>query len=430
MSRALRGLLVAAVVLGAAAAAAAFWLRSGSAAADEVPTFTVTLTDFRREVPAEGNLETVEAKPITAPQEARMPLKIAWMVEDGSRVEEGQVVIRFDPTEMHEKLRDGRENVDQAASRIGKERALSSAAQRRRDRQAQMADLEMSAAREFESKDDEVFSRHEIIESQVDVELAGARMDHARKVKEIERSVSSGKLEVLGVQERQAQMIVDRAQTALTNIELTAPHAGLLLVERDRQGRAVAAGDTVWPGMKLAEVPAVETMQARVFVLEADGGSLAEGLPATVIVESRPGTEYKAVVKRVDTLAQPRDPEVPVQYFTVILVLDETDAETMNIGQRVRATIVLDETSALVVPRQAVFTDATGSFVYRRAKAGFERVAVTLGSATAGRVVISEGLAAGDEIALREPRSGTGPDAGTRQAGGKLTRGQDGDAPH
>jgi HlyD family secretion protein len=419
VKRVLPRLLVAVVVLGGVAAGALWWLGSGGGDDSEVPTFTVTRTEFRRAVPADGNLEAVEATPITAPQDARMPLKIAWMVEDGSRVEAGEVVVRFDPIEMEQRLRDGRESVVQADSRIAKERALSSAAQGRRDREAMMAELEMNAAREFESKDEEVFSRHEIIESQVDVELAGARMEHARSVKGIERSVSSGKLEVLGVQERQAQMEVDRARTALANLELTAPHAGLLLIHRDWQGRTVAAGDTVWPGMKIAEVPGVATMEAKVYVLEADGGTLAEGMSATVVVESQPGVEYPATIKRVDTLAQPRDPEVPVQYFTVILSLEQTDAAIMNIGQRVRATIVLDQTDALVVPRQAVFTGDDGSFVYRKGAGGFERVAVTLGPATAGRVVITEGLAEGDAIALAEPPNRGGPDAG---AEARLTR--------
>lgn len=425
MNRLVPRLAAAAVVAGGIAAAAWWWLGTGSGDGVAVPTLTVTRTEFRRAVPADGNLKAVEATPITAPQDARMPLKIAWMVEDGSRIEEGEVVVRFDPTEMEQRLRDGRESVVQADSRIAKEQALSSAAQRKRDREAMMAELEMNAAREFESKDEDIFSRHEIIESQVDVELAGARMEHAKSVKGIERSVSSGKLEVLGVQERQAQMEVDRASTALSNLELTAPHDGLLLVHRDWQGRAIAPGDTVWPGMKIAEVPGVATMEAEVYVLEADGGSLAEGMSAMVMVESQPGVEYPATIKRVDTLAQPRDPEVPVQYFTVILSLEETDAATMNIGQRVRATIVLDQTEALVVPRQAVFTGDDGSFVYRRGPEGFERVPVTLGSATAGRVVIAEGLAEGDEIALAEPPSGGGPDAG---AEARLTRGEETDA--
>jgi multidrug efflux pump subunit AcrA (membrane-fusion protein) len=76
----------------------------------------------------------------------------------------------------------------------------------------------------------------------------------------------------------------------------------------------------------------------------------------------------------------------------------------MKPGQRVHADLILDEESALVVPRQAVFNKDAKNVVYRRARTGlFEAVPVELGPATSGRVVVKAGLAEGDEIALRDP---------------------------
>jgi multidrug efflux pump subunit AcrA (membrane-fusion protein) len=72
----------------------------------------------------------------------------------------------------------------------------------------------------------------------------------------------------------------------------------------------------------------------------------------------------------------------------------------------VRATLVLDQADALVVPRQAVIDRDGKNLVYRRVPGGaggFEPVAVELGPATSGRVVVARGLAAGDVIALRDP---------------------------
>jgi hypothetical protein len=150
-------------------------------------------------------------------------------------------------------------------------------------------------------------------------------------------------------------------------------------------------------------MPILEAMEAEVFVLEIDGGALAEGQAATVVVEARPGTEYAGTVKRVDKLAKPRRNGVPVQYFAVMLTLDRTDPAVMKPGQRVRATLVIDESDAVVVPRQAVFDHEGQQVVYRRDGDRFEPVPVTLGAATAGRIVIESGLQAGDRVALRDP---------------------------
>jgi HlyD family secretion protein len=108
-------------------------------------------------------------------------------------------------------------------------------------------------------------------------------------------------------------------------------------------------------------------------------------------------------VQRIDTLAQPRHPEVPVHYFGITLALEKTDVERMRVGQRVRATVRVERPAAIVVPRQAVFDREGRTVVYRRSGTGFEPVDVVLGPASAGRVVVESGIAEGDEIALRDP---------------------------
>jgi multidrug efflux pump subunit AcrA (membrane-fusion protein) len=398
-------LRVAAVAVAGSAIAAAFAFGdfSEDTEPDAVPTAVVTRTEFRRETPAEGTLKAVDSTPITAPQNAQMPLKVAWLVSDGERVKAGDTVVRFDPTDMEELLRTGRESVEQAGTRMAKERAESRSNEHRRDREAAMAERQVKAAREFDLVDEQIFSRHEIIKSQIDVELAGARMEYARRVKDIERSASTGKLDVLSVHKRQAQMLVDRAEGGLAKISLIAPASGVLLLRRDWRGKVTGVGDTIWPGQPLAEVAADASMEAEVFVLEADGGALTEGQAATVVVESAPGRTFAGKLKRVAKLAKPRDPKVPVQYFAVTISLERTHPEVMKIGNRVRATIVEEASEALAIPRQAVFTRDGVDFVYRATAGGFERAPVTLGPATPGRVVVTEGLDDGDAIALREP---------------------------
>jgi len=162
--------------------------------------------------------------------------------------------------------------------------------------------------------------------------------------------------------------------------------------------------------------------EAEVFVLEVDGSGISEKQPADVVVEARPDLSFHGAIRLVDKLAQPRQDGSPVNYFGVTIALDKTDPEIMKPGQRVRATLVLDVEDAIVVPREAVFDRDAASIVYRKAAAGFEPVTVELGPATAGRVVIKKGLAAGDRIALRDPTraapSGSGSSANTAAGSG------------
>lgn len=379
-------------------------------AVPEVPTLEVTRSEaFVRRVTAEGYLRAVEATPLTTPPDAQQPMKIAWMAVDGTHVRAGDVVVRFDATEMQRELANSRDDVTAAERQIERERELGGATGRRRDRTAALAGVELEMARSLEIDDERILSRNEIIETRIDAGFAQAKADHARQVKEVEGAVSRSQRQVHDISRRQAQNGVQRAEQGLARLEIAAPQDGLLVIERDWRGNALRVGDTLWPGQKVAEIPRVSAMEAELYVLEADAGDLVVGLPAELVIEAYPEHVYAAKLGKIDTLAKPRHQEVPVQYFAVTLELAVTDSATMKVGQRVRGTLVLEQGDAIVVPRQAVFERDGRMFVHRQDGALFEEVEVKLGSSSAGRVVVTEGLTEGDRIALRDPN---GPDPG------------------
>ncbi len=372
----------------------------------QVPTFEVEpAATFVRRVRAEGLLEAVEATPITAPQDSKRPMKIAWVAEDGHAVKEGELVVEFDASEMERTLADSQDDVASSNKRMKKEQGSARANEAKRDVTAALSDSEAAVAREFETDDADILSRNEIVESSIDVELAEAKARHARRVKDIERAVSSKQLDLLSIQKDVSSRAVERAEEGLAKLQVKAPHDGLLVLQRNWRGDPVRVGDTVWMGQKLAELPHVATLQAKVHVLEADAGNLAVGLPAELVVDAHPSRTYEATLEKMDTLAQPKHHDVPVHYFGVTLKLATTDPETMRIGQRVQATILVEQPNALVVPRQAIFEHDGKSIIYKRVLGGFDPVEVELGTASAGRVVVTSGIEAGDEVALRDPKA-------------------------
>ena len=374
------------------------------ASGDEVPTVLVEdSATFVRKVSAEGLLKAVEATPITAPQDAKRPLKIAWLAPNGSEVKEGQVVIKFDASEMENKLANSRDDVTASRRKISKEQVVGKSNRSKRDESARLADVEAEVAREFESDDEDILSRNEIIESTIDVELAEAKAKHARRVKGIETRVSGRKLELIGIDKRQAAAEVGRAEEGLQNLQVKAPHDGILVLKRNWKGEAIRVGESAWRGQKLAELPLTAQMEAQMYVLEADAGNLSDGLPADVVIEAHPDVVYEATIKKIDALAQPKHHEVPVHYFGVTLQLAETDRKTMRVGQRVRAVIRVEVPDAITVPRQAVFDREGKTVVYREHDGDFEPVEVELGAASAGRVVVESGIEPGDRVALRDP---------------------------
>ncbi|MGH9337275.1 MAG: efflux RND transporter periplasmic adaptor subunit, partial [Vicinamibacteria bacterium] len=195
-----------------------------------------------------------------------------------------------------------------------------------------------------------------------------------------------------------------RAKEAMGALEVRAPHDGIVVHLRDWMGHTVQPGNTTHSGHPIAELPALDRMEAVVYVLEADGGGLKEEARGEVTIEGRGGRIFPATVRSVDRMPKPRLRGQPLQYFEATLTLDETIPELMKPGRRVRAKLTLDELeAALVVPRQAVFEDRGQSYVHRLRDGVFERVEVALGPASLGRIVIESGLTEGDVIAARDP---------------------------
>lgn len=395
-------LLALAALATVAAVAAGLSVRYRS---DDVPTIEVRRSDFVHRVVAEGNLRAVERTPlIVTTRSGRRPLKVAWMVPDGSRVSAGDVVVRFDPTDLEQELEQGRDQGRIVGRRVVKATVERDGELENLDRDADQARRELETAETFQATDTELYSRNEIIESEIDTELVRARADHADTTREIKDQLSRTDLELLEIQRRQATLKVDQAEEGLAELELHAPHDGIITYERDWRGNILREGDTAYPGRPIATIPDLDRMEAEVYVLEADAGGLAAGQRASVVIEAHPESSFSGAVSSVAPVAQRRLRWVPVQYFQTVLELEETRPEIMKPGQRVRAEIVLAEVpGAITVPRHATVERDGATIVFRRVSGGFEPVEVELGAAALGRVVVTSGLEEGDVIALRDP---------------------------
>lgn len=373
---------------------------------NEIATFRVEPITFSRKVTAEGTLKATKATPITAPQEATAPMKVAWMADDGTLLKKGDVIVRFDATDFENLLLSGREDRANAGNRLTGVTAESFATRKNLGRDARLAQAELEAARRFKFDDAEIFSRYARIESEVDQDLAVNRKRYAEEVLNIRGSLANVERDLIAIDDRKAGIKLKQAEDGLRALQVVAPHDGILVLQRNWRGEMPRVGDSMWRGQGIGEIPELNTMKAEVFVLEADAAGLAVDQKATVFLEADTRATFAGKVKTVDKVARPRIPRQPVQYFGVSVDVDRTDPKLMKPGARVKAILeVENQANAFAIPRQALFEKEGKRLVYRKKGDAFEPVEVTIGSSSAGRVVVTKGLAKGDEIALEDPTS-------------------------
>jgi multidrug efflux pump subunit AcrA (membrane-fusion protein) len=398
-----------------------------------LPTYQVTRRDFTHSIAAEGQLVDGDASAVIVPGQVRHGGRILWMIEDGSEVEAGQVVMRLDHYELEQQLE--RELVTLESADVERGRAAAQGRSSVDDAitRKDLAGLELDHAERFRRDDGSVFSKSEILDSHIDEELARARRDNAQQLEGIQSDRAQAQVEKVDVERRLADLEVELAQAALRALELRAPRSGTLLWSRDWRGETARIGEQVFNGQVMAEITDQAGLEAQVYVLDGDADGLAVGRRAEIAVDAHPGRTYSARVARIDPIARRRFRGSPAQYVAVTLTLDQRDARidpiarrrfrgspaqyvavtltldqieptVMKTGLRVTASIVLDQVAdGLVVPRLALFDDDSGYRVYVADGARFEPRPVTVRRLTPGLVLLDGGVDAGEVVALELP---------------------------
>jgi len=375
------------------------------------PVSEVTRGRFVNRINANGVLASEMATEITVPQGRRGPMYIAWIAEDGSAVKEGDLLVQFDSSDLENELLETQDELEQTMRRRSQRIEQQSAALANLERDATMAERELVYAQTFQSKDPEIFSRQEIIQSEIDSTLATRRRDNALRTREIREELGDVELALLDLQRERADLDIEEVEADLARLEIRAPHDGIFVLTNER-GDLPVVGMQVHSRMTIAEIPQLDQMKANVYVLEADAGGLSEGVATEITVEAHPDAVFHGHVRRLAALARRKSRFSPVQYFEVEIDLDMTDPERMKPGQRVAATLILEDLdNVLTIPREAVFDGEGGARIaYRQTLGGFEPVEITLGPAALGRVVVESGLEEGDQVALQDPTRAPQPE--------------------
>ena len=390
-----------------------------SSRADGIATFEVRRGHFVREVAVSGTLKAVKATPIVVPVETGRSQKVAALARDGSLLKAGDLVVEFDPWDADREAADGKADLSSAQARIEKTRADGGKTARSLALDRDVAREQLKRSQTFLLTDDRLFSRNAVIESALDRDLFAKKADVAERKLSRSGRLSAAESALGEIAAGKARTSIANAEKSLRALRIVAPHDGLLVLERKWTGEPPFVGDSLWPGQKVAEIPDLSQLEARVFVLEADAAGLKPGLSARLAIEGRPGAEFAASVVRVDPLAKPRDRQSPVKYFETVLALEKPDPSFMRPGERVRAVIRLEEADGVVaIPRGALFEKDGKRVVYRRESGGFTPVEVKVGRNSVSRIVVEDGVRPGDRVALRDPtlKTATPPGAGAAAA--------------
>jgi len=368
-------------------------------------SMTVRRGTFEIVIPAFGELQAAKSTPIVVSPESRFALQtIAWMAPEYSMVKSGDVVIRLASTEIPDLLRSEEAEMSKLNLEIAQKEKQLEKEKNDLTGQISVTSIQRELADVYAARDETIYSRNKIIEDAIDLNYQTIRERYYQQERtQLEKRIAA-ELQLLQSKVRAHQVKIKQYQDQLNNLEIRAPHDGMLIIDKTWRGEKYRVGMTAYSGLKLGSLPELSVMEAKVFVLESEASGLKENLPISVSLDYEPGRIFTGKVAGIDTIAKPLTEDTPLKYFEVRASLDVTDPRLMMPGVQVRASIFVERLdNVIAVPNQALVFEGDKAFVYVRKGSKAQKRPVEMGARSLTQTVITKGLEEGRQILLGNP---------------------------
>ena len=358
---------------------------------------------FAIEVPAEGELFAAKATIISAPVSRGGVQNIAWLAPEFSIVKAGDIIARFDGEAMQVKSRNKENEMAITQQEIIEKKGLLNKELDAINRDIGMVGQEKLFADNFSIDDVRIRSKLEIIDSLQNTAYLASKQEYLHWKNDSFSDSSAGDMGLLEMKLKQKQDKLTQLSDSLNKLEIKAPHDGLLAYKANWRGEKPRAGQSVWPGQKIAELPNVHEMKAKLFVIESEAIELAEGKEVNLHLFAHVDKPFTGKISSVAPFPKSIKRGNPQKYFEVEVILEQQNTELFVPGRKLQAKILIEKSQQkLVVPLQAVFTKENSSYVYLFEGNEFKMTEVTLGQANLSHVEIISGLKAGQQISLTD----------------------------
>lgn len=200
-----------------------------------------------------------------------------------------------------------------------------------------------------------------------------------------------------------SQAAYDKAEADVNDTIVLSPMDGTVIGEPMKEGSTVSQG--LSSQMIIATVADLSSMQIELLVDETDIGEVSIGQDVTFTVDAYPNRTFHGKVENISkkeySSSGSTSTSSSVVYYTVYVLINADELEGLYPSMTARAEILgrVDK-DALLIPVTAVRSDASGSYVYRKAGSGVEKAYIETGITSNTNAEVLSGLSEGDQIVV------------------------------
>jgi hypothetical protein len=362
--------------------------------------------DFMVTVTSTGELRAPKFAKISGPANAgqadQYQFKIEWIADEGTLVKEGEDVVRLDRSTIGQKLADT-ELALQKADAVNEQASLDStlALSKARD---DIKTAKLSLENEQITLDQSQFEAPSVKhQAQLSYEKALGALKQDSLDYKTKTAQAVAKMREVGSDLTRQQNKLKIVKDVMDQYTIKAPSAGMLIYLRDWDGKKKGVGSQIstWDPT-VATLPDLTVMESVTYVNEIDVRKLAIGQAATLTLDADPTKKLRGTVTQVANSGVQR-PNSDAKVFEVVVNIEKPDT-TIRPGMTTGNSIqTFTAKNVLHVPLEAVLTEQSVPFVYRRVGGKVTKQEVERDAMNDEEVIITRGLEANDEVLLSPP---------------------------
>lgn len=360
-------------------------------------------------VSAAGTIQPVTPINISPKESGRVA---ALLVDQGDRVEAGQVLARMDASNLQGDRLRARGALEAAEAQLGKLEAgnrpeeIEEAAGNLREAEARLIAEESRYASNRQlygsgaiSRVDFDASRSAVLASRAHRQALASRLQLLRSGARPE-DIAAARAEVT-----QARGALATVETRLADTVIRAPFAGVVTQKYADVGAFVTpttSASATTSATSSSILALASTMEAVANVAEVDVGSVHPGQAVELEVDAFPGRPFSGKVRLVSPEAVVTQ---NVTSFQVRITLTDPRREELRSGMNLTARFLVGtRPAALLIPTPAIVSEQGGTGVYvQRGDEGGEFRRIRVGATVGSRTEVLNGLSVGERVYTSQP---------------------------
>jgi HlyD family secretion protein len=357
-----------------------------------IPTVLVQRGDVRITIVESGELRSEQQATVSATNDKQ----IIWLVPEGTRVKEGDLLIRFESQKYE--LAKGTAESALAVARADLSKALG---------QLEAQKVAQEKARLEYASLPELAEKGYVNRSELD----SARLGH-QEMQAATRSFEAA-VEAARANVQRAESDVGQQDRKLSEGNVHAPRDGVVVYATAGDAanrRKLSVGVTPFEGMELMYLPDPSSMRVDAEISEFDLAKVRVGSPVALRLDAYADAVFRGEVAAISSLARQKISKVSgqpigVKVFDVTIAVSDLD-ERLKPGLSTTVEILVSENpDVLYVPLAAVFLDEhEQAVVYVKQRGRPVKRPVEIGGTTDRLAIVESGVEAGEELLLGLPQ--------------------------